>query len=347
MREASDKFIIEISSNTIFKVIVIAVLLWFLFLVRDIVAMLFFALILYLIMKPAVDWLKARKIPAALSVLIIYLVFILIFAFVILLLIPPMISETEQLTSNFPHYWESFVNRYGDIKSFLDQHGLSDSVREFFNNLTASGLSISRFFSKVSNAFERLISFFVVFVMTFYFLIEEDALRRTTRSVLPEKYQPYMNQLFNKIQTKLGWWVRGQLILSLIIFICVYLALLILQVKYALILAIIAGLLEFIPYLGPLLAGFFAVTLTLLDSPFKAVLVLIIYIVIQQLENHVLVPKVMQKTIGLNPIISIVALLIGARIGGFFGLILAIPVVAAISVFIKDLYDFENLKKGL
>jgi predicted PurR-regulated permease PerM len=137
----------------------------------------------------------------------------------------------------------------------------------------------------------------------------------------------------------LGLWLRGQLILSFSIFLLVFLALSVLNIKYALILAIIAGILEFIPYLGPSFSGFIAVSLTFLHSPFQALLVLILYIVIQVFENNILVPNVMRHAVGLNPVISISALLIGATLGGFVGVIVAIPVATSLNVIFQDFLD--------
>jgi len=122
----------------------------------------------------------------------------------------------------------------------------------------------------------------------------------------------------------------------------VYLGLLILGVKYALILALIAAIGEAVPYLGPIMTAIPAVFLAFVQSPIKALLVLILFILVQQLENHILVPKVMQKAVGLNPISSIIALLIGAKIGGIVGMILAIPVATAASVVIYEVWQVKE-----
>jgi len=181
-------------------------------------------------------------------------------------------------------------------------------------------------------------------VITFYILVQENAIKRILRSLIPNRSLPYAYQLVNRVQKKLGLWLRGQLILGFIIFLLVYFALLISGVKYALILAIIAGLLEFIPYLGPILSGTLAVFLTLFQSPLMALWVLIIYLVVQFFENHVFVPMVMRQTVGLNPVVSIFALLIGGRLAGVIGVILAIPVVTALSVFVQDFFDKKRQK---
>ena len=146
--------------------------------------------------------------------------------------------------------------------------------------------------------------------------------------------------LANRMQGKIGLWLRGQLILSFIIFLLIYVALSILGVKYALILALVAGMTEFVPYLGPILAAVPAIILVFAQSGFvMALFVAIIYYLVQLIENNIIVPKVMQKVVGLNPIVGIAVLMIGFNLGGVVGAILSIPVATAVSVFVKDVFD--------
>jgi predicted PurR-regulated permease PerM len=153
-------------------------------------------------------------------------------------------------------------------------------------------------------------------------------------------------QLVNRMQDKIGLWLRGQIILSVIIFLLTYLGLSILGVKYALVLALVAGLTEFVPYLGPILAAIPAVFFAFTQDPMLAVFVIVLYYIIQLFENNFIVPQLMQKVVGLNPVVSIVVLLIGFKVGGIIGVILAIPVATAIGVFAKDIFQKRmSLKK--
>ena len=146
-------------------------------------------------------------------------------------------------------------------------------------------------------------------------------------------------ELFAVIQKKTGDWARGQLILGLIIAVLSFIGLIFLLPKYALVLALVAGITELVPYIGPILGAIPAVFLGFTVQPFsfgRGLAVLILYIVIQQVENNLLVPQVMKKSVGLNPVVIIIVMLIGARLAGIVGLILAIPVATAIGVIIKD-----------
>jgi len=337
------KFNIEISTNSIIKVLIVLFLLWIVYLIKDVVAILFFAVLLVSILEPIVGSLTRRKVPKIIAVLLIYLLLLAVFSLIVVLLIPPVTDQINQLINSFPQYWAEISQEFSDLSNFFSQYGISQSIETSFEFLkTQLGGSTDGIFSKVGNIVSGVASLFIILVITFYLLVEERAIKKILKSLVPGEYLPYSYQLVNRIQEKLGLWLRAQLILGLIIFALVFISLTTLGVKYALILAIIAGLLEFIPYLGPFIAGFIAVVLTFFQSPITALLVLIIYILIQAAENHIFVPNIMKRAVGLNPVISIVALLIGGKLAGLVGVILAIPLVTALSVVAED---FFNKKK--
>lgn len=141
----------------------------------------------------------------------------------------------------------------------------------------------------------------------------------------------------------MGYWLRGQLLLSLIVFVMVYIGLSILNVKYALLLALLAGLFEVVPFLGPWISAIPGVFFAFSQGGIgKAVLVAVVYLVVQQIENNLIVPKVMGKTTGLNPLVVIIAILIGARLAGAIGALLAVPVTLAITVYFESFKEYKN-----
>jgi predicted PurR-regulated permease PerM len=183
-------------------------------------------------------------------------------------------------------------------------------------------------------------------VITFYFSVQENAVKQFIVWLTPKGKEEKTVLIIEKIQSRLGLWLRGQMLLSLIIFIITYVGLKILGIKYALVLALLAGFFEVVPYLGPILSAVPAVFLTLI-SPwggwFKALMVLVLYVVVQQAENNVIVPKVMARTVGLNPLIVIISILIGAKIAGVAGALVAVPVATALAVVLKELgYKTES-----
>lgn len=327
------------SIMSIVKFFLVIVVLFFLYLIKEVLAILFVALIFASAVDPWVDALEKIRFPRWLSILLIYAVLLAALALVIVLLIPPITAQTIQLAESFPEYFSKVGIAFESLKNFSAAHGI---MGELDKGLTAikSNMSevIGSVFDRVTGFFGGVVSFFVVLVITFYMTIEESSLKRALTFILPDKYQPFTLQLINKVQRKIGDWLKGQLILSLILGVLVYVGLLILGVNYALVLGVVAAFGEFIPYLGPVLAAIPSIFLAFTQSPLKALFVLILYIIIQQVENQILVPKVMQKVVGLNPIVCIVALLVGAKIAGFVGVILAIPVATAISVVVKEIW---------
>jgi predicted PurR-regulated permease PerM len=167
-------------------------------------------------------------------------------------------------------------------------------------------------------------------------------MRRFVHDVVPEGQQEFSINLIDKIQKKMGQWVLGQLILSLSIFVVTFIGLSLLHVKYALFLAMLAGLLEVIPYIGPVLSAVPAIFFAIIQSPTLGVAVLVLYILVQKAEGYILVPKIMQKKVGVSPLVVLVAILVGFKLGGILGLLLAVPLAGAITVVIQELSERRN-----
>lgn len=334
---------INISTLTLLKMIIVIILLYFVWLISDIITILFVSLIFASAVDPWIDWMQKHKIPRSIGVLIIYLVSLIVIASIIYLIIPPIVKETAQLSSDLPHYTEKANVIFSDFKIYADKHNIMSGVSNAIDSInTGLKTAANGLFSTVSSVFGGIFSFFLILVITFYMIVEENALKKTVWTITPDKYQTYALGLINRIQKKIGLWLRGQLALCLIVFLLTFMGLSIFNVKYALVLALIAGVTEAIPYLGPTLAAIPAVFLAFTQSPGLALVVIALYFVIQMVENHILVPKIMQKAVGLNPLISISALMIGFKIGGIMGAVLSIPVATAASVAVKDLFNYKR-----
>lgn len=340
----SDKdFVVHISTGTIFRVLAIVAVLFFLWYVKEIVVMLFVALMLAALVEPFADLLHRYKIPRGFSVLAVYIVLFAILTVSLLLVIPPLINQTQNLLANFSSIFVGVSDTLSRVYAFGEQYGFKEDIVRSIDGLRASfGHLVSGLFSTITGLIGSVVSVVIVLVLAFYMVVEEDAWRRLFRRVAPDEYQPYLTQLFNRMQKKIGLWLRGQLLLMLIVGTATYLGLLALHVEYALVLGLFAGVMEIIPYAGPTIGAIPAVILAFVESPVKGVIVLLLYIVIQQTENHFLVPKIMQKVTGLNPIISIVALLVGFKVAGIAGAALAIPVATLLSVFANDILGNES-----
>ncbi len=326
---------VTISYKSIIRVILVLMALYVLIIIKDIVAILFMSIVLAAAFDPWVDWLQKRHIPRSVSIIAIYVIMVGILSLAVVLIIPPIAEQIGQLAQNLPNYYSKIAGSFSKLTTSEIQSTFPSALETLSANLGQTTRSV---FSTVTGVFGGIISFFVVLVIVFYITVEEDMLKKTVNFFVPPENKAYISGLIDRMQKKLGMWLRGQLSLCIIIGLMTWIGLTMFGIKYALILAIVAGVLEVIPFAGPMLASIPAILVGLSDSIWKAVIIGIMYFVIQQIENHMVVPLVMQKAVGLNPIIVIVAVMIGVKIGGFVGALLAVPVAAALGVFLSDLY---------
>ncbi|MFH1598453.1 MAG: AI-2E family transporter [Patescibacteria group bacterium] len=326
----------DISYKAIFKVLVVLLVLGFLFLIRQIVGIVIVAFILTSAIYPWVDFLQRKKIPRWIGVLTVYILLFGVFIVAVILIIPPITKEMSQLAVTLPQAYEKMVTSFSESADPAFYESLRASLQTVQESM--AGLT-SDIFSAAANVFGGIISIVGVLVIAFYMVVEENGIKKFIHSVSPVQYQPYLYQLTRRIQDKMGKWLQGQILLSLIIGILTAVGLWVLGVKYVLLLALIAAVFEVIPFIGPILGAIPAVLIALTQSPLKALLVIILFVIIQQLENNIIVPKVMQRSVGLNPIIVIIVMLIGATVAGFLGLIVAVPIAAIISIVASDFFD--------
>lgn len=337
------KININISTFTVVKIIVVFLLLYLLFLIKDILAVLFISLIIASAIDPLVDWFEKRKISRGISVVLIYFVSLFVIISVFTLIVPPIIAETNDLLVKSPHYFDKVFSGISLLKEYSREHGFLEDIRENLGSISSGfQTAVGGVFSTIFGFFGGIFSFLLVLVITFYMVVEENAIKKLIHSVAPKRYQEYTMGLVNRMQRKIGLWLRGQMILSLVIFCITYIGLLVLGVDYALVLALIAGLTEFVPYLGPILGSIPAIFLAFGQKPILALFVIGLYAVIQWVENNVLAPKIMEKAVGLNPIVSISVLMIGFQLGGIVGAILSIPVATATQELIIDIFEYKE-----
>ncbi|MDB4939955.1 MAG: hypothetical protein JWO40_380 [Candidatus Doudnabacteria bacterium] len=334
---------IGISTGTLLKIIGLGLLLFFLWQVRDILILLLIAITLASALEPLVGFLNSRKIPRAVSVLSVY---ILAIAFVILigyLVVPTVISQFAQL-SNSQDLGATFQQKLGS-NAMLNSLHLSDLITRNIQSMTGQFSSLSNnFFQKTLGFFSGFIEVIAVMVISFYLLAEKTGMKKFVYTLVPKQYEAEALHLISKIQRKIGLWLIGQLIISAIIFAVTFVALSLLGVKFALVLAILAGFFELIPYIGPIISAIPAIFFAFLQSPTLALVVVVMYIFLQKLEGYILVPKIMEKTIGVSPLVILVAILTGYQLAGILGILLAVPMVAAINVVVEEWDTLKTLK---
>lgn len=329
---------IEISSGTILRTIFILLLLWFLYLIRDIILLVFLAFIIVSAIDPIVDWLQKKKVPRSITVLAVYILTFAIFGAAISLLVPPLVSEIRGLGENFPSFVEKLSGYFKVIRDFASSHNLQQQVSNFSGSIAEklSQLS-SNIFSGTISFIGGIFSFVVILSIAFYMSVQEKGVKKFFASIVPEEHREYVSGLVDRIQFKMGRWLQGQIALMVIIAVIDYIGLLIIGAPYALVLAIIAGLLEIVPYVGPVISAIVASAISFLHGPVTGLLVLLLFALAQQLEGYVITPLVMKRAVGLNPVVVILALMIGAKLGGVMGIIIAVPVATVIGEVVNDL----------
>ena len=335
---------IDISTETILKLILIIFGVWFLYIIRDVLVVIFVAFVLSSAMAPLVDRLEKAYLPRSLVTLTIYILFFGGVFYLFSLLAPAVSDQLRHLANNLPEYgkvlgfWqEKFSGLFSGGQGVpLDRNKF---LLEMSNKLGDGGVTV---FARAGSFFQGFISFIAVFSLSFYLSIQRKSVGAFLKGFIPKEYKKYAVKKMDDIQEKMGNWLLGQVALSILIGVLVYIGLSILGVPYALLLSILAGVLEVVPYLGPTLSAVAGILVALSLGPVQALLVLGMYVVVQQLENHLVVPLVMKQAIGLNPVAIIIAILIGIKVAGPFGLILAIPLMAVLSVFISDFVQREE-----
>jgi len=334
----SEKRTVNISTEIILKVAAVFLGLWFLYLIRDVIALFFVAVLVMAAIEPSVNWLQGRKIPRPLAVLTVYVSLFLILIVLASFLVPALISQFKDFSQNLPAYSEKATSVFSGVRNFTEAQGFIFNTQNFLENLNENlNQSSTKIFSTTVGVFSGLLSSVVIFSIAFYMSVKEKGMEKFLRSITPGGYKKEVVSVAEKIKAKIGRWVVGQLFLMFVIFILDFMALYLIGVPYVLILAIIGGLLEIIPYLGPIIATILAALVGFLTSPVKGLLVLLSYILIQQAENHIITPQVMKKAVGLNPVAVILALLIGVKVAGVPGAILAVPTATAIGVIAENL----------
>lgn len=311
-------------------------LLWFL---RDLVLILLTAIVIASAIEPAIHGFMRRGLPRLLSVIFIYLAVAGVFGSIAFFFVPPVLNDAATFLAELPGTLSSLnVSEAtgglvpGDIADALSSAG-------FLRDISASlGGTAGSAVTTLSLVFGGLASFVLIVVFSFYFSVQETGVDDFLRLVTPVKQQAYVLHLWKRSQEKIGKWMQGQLVLAVIVGILVYLGLMILSVPYALLLAVLAAIFEIIPVFGPILAAIPGIAVALVHGgPTEALLVLGLYVVVQQFEAHLIYPVVVKKVVGVPPLLVILALLVGYKLAGFLGILLSVPIAGAIQEFVSDI----------
>lgn len=333
---------IEISSGTIIRIILFVLLVALLFYLRELVLIVLTAIVIASAIEPATRWFMRYRFPRVLAVLVVYLIIVFFFLGLFYFFLPPILDEAAGFLAELPVYLDTFDASIPFSSSgFLNtSEGASIfSLSNFVSGLQSSLSNITGgFITTISVVFGGVFSLMLIIVFSFYFAVQKTGLDDFLKVITPVKHQKYVLGLWRRSQHKIGLWMQGQLLLALIIGVLVYLGLTILGVPYAFLLAILAAVAELIPVFGPILAAIPASIIALIDGGASFMFLVIgLYLIIQQFENHLIYPLVVTKVVGVPPLLVILALIVGAQLAGFLGIILSVPMAATVQELVNDI----------
>jgi len=321
---------IEISHKTIIFTVLFLISLLFLYKIRVVLLLLFIAIIFMSALSPIVDKLEKFKLPRGLSIILLYIIIWAGISYGIASLVPPLVEQSTKFISRLPQDMAQLTQGRFDL-SILQPH---------LNALPETILRLAL------NIFNNIITIFTFMVILYYLIIERKNLKKSLTFLFGDgDREKHAEHFISKLERKLGSWMRGQLALMLIVGLMSYIGLTFLGVEFAVPLAFIAGIFEIIPNIGPTISMIPATLVALGSSPILGLATFALYLLIQQLENNLIVPKIMSKAVGLSPLLIIIALFAGFRTAGAAGAVLAVPILLFIEIIINDLYRHHHRKK--
>ena len=293
------------------------------------------------ILNPVVIWLEQR-LSRTLAVLLIFLVFFGISFVFLARFLPMFIEEINSLVMRFPRYVKQVQGLLDKFYRATDRLNLPQSILgalEISLDTIEERLlaNLARIPEVTFNVARGLFTFFLVLVLSFYLLRDFELVKDSLYYIIPRKSRSRARKILHEVDSSLGKYIRGQLVLALVVGALTYLSLLLLGVEFSLIWGIFAGITNTIPYFGPFLGAVPAVLMALLTSPALALKTILVFVIIQQVESNFISPYVLGKTMGLHPLVVLLALLIGGQFFGIWGLIAAVPVVAVARIVIRNL----------
>ena len=341
-----DRQKIAITTGSWVRGIVVIAIAYAFFLISEFILVMIASIVIASSIEPATLWAKRRGIPRLPMVLLVYIASALLLAGLFYFLLLPLISEMAGFIKTLTIYSNSLTNggvlsemfRTQNLFGGLDTPVLIRELSSYLNSL--SNFLSQGIFSSISLVFGGVLNFVLILVLSFYLVVQEGGVSKFLKIITPLKHEQYVVSLWQRSQTKIGLWMQGQLLMSVLVMVLVYVGLLIVGTPHALLLAVLAGVFELIPLFGATLAAVPALFIAYVSDGMTSTLIVAgLYIVIQQLEGNLIYPLVVKKVVGVPPMVSIMALVIGGTLAGFLGVLISVPVAAAVMEFLSDLEE--------
>lgn len=341
---------ISITSGSIIKVFLWLCVFAGIFYMREFVVMLLVAVVLASAVEPAIRFLGKYNIPRSLSVVSIFLGIIAFLVTIALIFVPPLADDIAQFLKSLPKLLES-IRVFGrdlgfrDLALYIQEISRDISKGQILTVVKNALFGQAGVLATTSVVFNGVFNTFITFVISIYLALEERGVQKFLRLLTPVSAEKYVETMWERAQRKIALWMQGQFLLSFIISLLVYIPMMILGMPYAALLAILAFIGELIPVVGLTIATIPALLLAWVHGGVSLLgTVAVIYLIIGQLENHILYPKIMNRAVGVPSVLIIIAMLIGAKLAGFWGIVLAVPLAAIIMELASD-YDKHKRKE--
>lgn len=324
--------ILDISWGTLFKIGIAFVVFYIVYLIRDILVWFIFALVISVLLTPAVDFLQRRRIPRVVATIFIFVSVFGILGVLIYLIAPVFVAEIQQFTTLFPQYFEKFAPPLKGLglEAFESFEVFTLSFQEWLNQASGSILYA------IASIFGGIFTTITIFTLALFLSLEEKGIERTIRMLFPKRQEEEALNIWKSCQLKVSGWFGMRILACVFVGIMSYIALWLFDIDYPFILALFAGLADIVPIVGPIVAGIVIALIAALNSPGIAIVILVVFIIIQQIEGNILTPLLSKKFIGLPPALVLIALIVGGNFWGILGAILAIPLTGIIFEFTRD-----------
>lgn len=329
--------------NKMFRVsifcVVVGATFYFLFLVRDVVfSFLFGGILAYFLYRPVL-WMERKGFRRTWAILVLYIVLLVSLALTLWFTIPKLIKELSSVAALLPQYTLELEELVDHINGMQWPGKLDEIIRQNTDNVenhiyAALQSLIAVMYGIASKAF------IIVFapIMAFYILKDWEGIKAAFASLLPPNTRREIGTLAEQIDSVIIEFSKGYLMISVIIGVLIGLAAALIGIKYALLIGILSGIGELIPYFGPILGGIPAIGLALSQSPYDAMYMTAAMIVIQQIESNIITPRLMGERVGMHPLLMVFALLAGGELMGIWGMIVAVPLAASLKIIGYYLY---------
>ena len=321
-------------------------LIWVLYLARGVLWPFVLALLLVYLLAPLVDYLTDKKFPRVAATLCAYILLFSIFTLIMLVVIPRLVDAFQEISSELPQYMDatkkyaaSLQEKYRGLRFLLEREELTDWIFQGIGALTG------KVAQSIAGVPAGIFLFFLSLIVSFYFLKDAKTIRSSLINYIPKEYQKKVSEFLTDVDKILGGYIRGQLIIAVVIGVSIGIGLFLLRIRYAFVLGTVAGVFNVIPYFGVVISIIPALSLGLLKDPFSAWIflwVILLFIGVNQVEMYFLAPRILGREVRLHPVAIIFAIVVGGAALGMLGVLLAIPALAIL----KALFIRLHQRKG-